>query len=424
MARCSKLVCSWLVFVLIVSGVEQASANSTDSGRKLVLASWNMAWLADLRAPDFWSNCRSGNGRDLPRDSHPPCDAYHRLGIGDAAAYEAIKLRAVRAALADLATRGADVIALQEVQGPIALARVLPSEFRMVCLTTRDDGLNLAFVVRRGHEAALECREIVALSLEDDPTVKRPVRRGLELTFRWGGHEIAMLNIHLKAACPRGRMDDGGNAACRVLQAQAAPLEDWIEQQARADRGFMVIGDWNRDLEQEVRGGFPARSDGGDPASPVTAALVRNLYAEINDGDPPHLVEDFVHLLRKQVFEGVEGGHHIGDACRERDAVHGRHHVRLGEREVHAEPVDPQPPEVMYKEVSAAAEVHHEPGLEPLHQRIGVLAVVAGAVARAAERDVLATLVLAAGFEIDRDGGLGFRHRATPERRTPPTRCR
>ncbi|HMV52827.1 MAG TPA: hypothetical protein PKC15_03795 [Rhodocyclaceae bacterium] len=322
MARCSKLVCSWLVFVLIVSGVEQASANSTDSGRKLVLASWNMAWLADLRAPDFWSNCRSGNGRDLPRDSHPPCDAYHRLGIGDAAAYEAIKLRAVRAALADLATRGADVIALQEVQGPIALARVLPSEFRMVCLTTRDDGLNLAFVVRRGHEAALECREIVALSLEDDPTVKRPVRRGLELTFRWGGHEIAMLNIHLKAACPRGRMDDGGNAACRVLQAQAAPLEDWIEQQARADRGFMVIGDWNRDLEQEVRGGFPARSDGGDPASPVTAALVRNLYAELNDGDPPQSAVELAKVDRSAA--SAAGCHEaldhlvVGEALRRR----------------------------------------------------------------------------------------------------------
>jgi endonuclease/exonuclease/phosphatase family metal-dependent hydrolase len=288
MTHRSRFVGAWLAAVLFFAAVTAFAGDSGPApGRKLVVASWNMAWLADLRAPVFWSACASGSERDLPRGRFPPCDAYQHQGIDDAAAYEAIKLKAVRTALSKMAVRGADVVALQEVQGPIALVRVLPAGYRIACFTSREDALNLAFIVRRDFAMEFGCREFTALSLEDDPSVARPVRRGLELTLRRPGHELALLNVHLKAACARGRMDDAANAACRVLQAQAAPLEHWIEQQALAGRAFLVVGDWNRDLEQEVRGGFPARNDGCDPRSPVIAASVRNLYAEINDGDPP-----------------------------------------------------------------------------------------------------------------------------------------
>jgi len=311
MARCSRIVRWWLVAASVAAGVAFATDGAPVQGRKLVVASWNMAWLADLRAPDFWHACRSGAAHDLPRGKFPPCDAYQRQGIGDAAGYEATKLKAVRAALAEMAARGVDVLALQEVQGPVALARVLPAGYRIACFTSRDDALNLAFVVRRTFDMDFGCREYAALSLEDNPAVAWPVRRGLELTLRGAGREIALLNVHLKAACPRGRMDDAGNAACRVLQAQAAPLEQWIEQQALAGRVFMVIGDWNRDLEQEVRGGFPARSDGSDPRSPVVAAQVRNLFAEINDGDPPQSAMEIAKIDRSAAL--VAGCHEVLD---------------------------------------------------------------------------------------------------------------
>lgn len=311
MARCSRVACSWLVAMFFASGAALAADSVPRPGRKLVVASWNMAWLADLRTPDFWNACRGGAGRDRPRDGLPPCDAYRRQGVGDAAGYEATKLRAARAVLAEMAARGVDVVALQEVQGPVALVRVLPAGYRIACFTSRDDALNLAFVVRRAFGTDFGCREHAAMSLEDDPAVMRPLRRGLELTLRRAGHEIAMLNVHLKAACPRGWMDDAGNAACRLLQAQAAPLEQWIEQQAQAGRAFMVIGDWNRDLEQEVHGGFPARSDGSDPRSPVAAALVRNLFAEINDGDPPQSAMAIAKIDRSTAFQA--GCHEVLD---------------------------------------------------------------------------------------------------------------
>jgi hypothetical protein len=82
-------------------------------------------------------------------------------------------------------------------------------------------------------------------------------------------------------------MDLPGNDACVFLQHQARPLEDWIEARAVAGVAFAVIGDWNRDLEEELRGHFPARSDGANPASPIVPANVRNLFPEINDGAPP-----------------------------------------------------------------------------------------------------------------------------------------
>lgn len=253
--------------------------------QRLSLASWNLQWLAELGETEYWDLCRRHEApADARPPARPPCDAYRRYGIVDAAGYAARKLAPLREAFADMAARAVDVIAVQEVQGAAALQPVLPPAYRIACLTSRGDALNLAFVVREALARDAACREIAELSLEHDPNVARPLRRGLELTVRRGDHEIVMLNVHLKAGCPRGRMDAPGNAACRLLQMQAAPLERWVEE--HAGRAFLIVGDWNRDLDEELRGAYPARADGSDAATPGVATAVRNLLAEIDDGDP------------------------------------------------------------------------------------------------------------------------------------------
>src|SRR5689334_5468216 len=260
-------------------------------GTELRIASWNLEWLSDpavLTSSGYWDRCRDlGWPNQKLRADLPFCDVYHLMGIDFAEDYAARKLVPVRQGLAALAARKVDLLAVEEVQRSSALAAVLPTGYRVVCFTQRPDAQNVGYAMRIASGLSPTCREIVALSLEHDPEIPRPVRRGLELDVHVNGATLSLLNVHLKSGCSRGRMDAGSNDACLFLQHQARPLEDWVESRATAGAAFAVIGDWNRDLEEEWRGHYPARSDGSDPRGPIDPAKVRNLLPEINDGAPP-----------------------------------------------------------------------------------------------------------------------------------------
>jgi len=282
------------------SAPEGGSAES-----RLRLLSWNMAWLADpaaLQAANFWADCaRLGfpNAKLAGHDELPFCDVYKRDGITTAAQYESKKLAALRARLLEMSSEpSVDVLAVQEVQNAAALAAVLPPAFEVRCFTTRPDPQNIGFAVRKGLNLPLTCDEVISLSREDDAEVGRPVRRGLALGVTVQGKTLSILNVHLKSSCPVGRLDSTSNRNCHTLQRQVAPLEAWIEQQAEQGRPFMIVGDWNRDLEAEVAGGFPARSDASDPAGPVNPAVVRNMWPEINDLQPATSAMELVRMDR------------------------------------------------------------------------------------------------------------------------------
>ncbi|MBI3367097.1 MAG: hypothetical protein HY021_01180, partial [Burkholderiales bacterium] len=153
---------------------------------RLKLLSWNLEWFADpqsLIAGDFWGQCAA---RNFPNEKLQPewpfCDVYKKDGILNAADYEAKKLVPLRARLAELGNGSADVLAVQETQGPAALQSVLPAGWRVACFSTRVDAQNVGFALRDAAGLTATCREIPALSLEGQPGVTHPVRRGLELT--------------------------------------------------------------------------------------------------------------------------------------------------------------------------------------------------------------------------------------------------
>ncbi len=256
-----------------------------------MVASWNAEWLADgasLDDADFWGRCAAlGWPNEKLRPDLPFCDVYRRAQILDGAGYRERKLAPVRAVFAELAARRVDVVSVQEVQSARALASVLPAGYRVHCMTTRDDAQNLGFVVRDALAAELDCKEVDSLSLVGLPEFPRPLRRGLELRLALAARRVAILGVHLKAGCPTGPLDRTAEGSCRMLAHQSAPLESWVESRAREGDLFAVIGDWNRDLEAEVRGGYRARNDGSDPTSPGQPAQIRNLFPELNDGSPP-----------------------------------------------------------------------------------------------------------------------------------------
>jgi endonuclease/exonuclease/phosphatase family metal-dependent hydrolase len=159
----------------------------------------------------------------------------------------------------------ADIVALQEVDGPEAAAQVFPGyDF---CFSTRAHTQKNGFAVRRGLPFRCEA-EYAALSLDD------AVRRGVVATFFPGTrNEFTLMSVHLKSGCPAGLLTAPGRN-CDLLSRQVPPLEAWIDAQASAGRRFGVLGDFNRRFSLEKG---PARDREGRQL---------NVYAEIADGEP------------------------------------------------------------------------------------------------------------------------------------------
>ena len=159
----------------------------------------------------------------------------------------------------------ADIVALQEVDGPEAAAQVFPGyDF---CFSTRAHTQKNGFAIRRGLPHRCE-PEYEPLSLDN------AVRRGVVVTFFPGTvNEFRLMSVHLKSGCPAGPLTAPGRN-CELLAKQVAPLEAWIEGEANAGRRFGVLGDFNRRFTIEKG---PARDAEGRQL---------NMYAEINDGVP------------------------------------------------------------------------------------------------------------------------------------------
>ncbi len=268
-----------------------ATPVAPQTANALSIVSWNLQWLADpnaLQQYDFWKKCAAQQwSNDKLRADLPVCDAYRHTTIRTAEEYTTLKLLPLQQALATLAKEQVQVLAVQEIQNPAALQAILPAGYHVACVTRRDDAQNLGFIVRDDSRWQFACEEVTALSLEQHHEIPHAVRRGLAITLSQHDMSLRILNVHLKAGCPKGRMDNTNNTNCQSLQQQVAPLEQWIEQQAEHQLPFMIIGDWNRDLDAEVQHHYPARRDNRDPTSPITNPHhIRNLLPEINDGVP------------------------------------------------------------------------------------------------------------------------------------------
>jgi 5'-nucleotidase (lipoprotein e(P4) family) len=173
----------------------------------------------------------------------------------------------------------ADIVALQEVDGPDAAAQVFPGyDF---CFSTRGHTQKNGFAIRRGLPHRCE-PEYDALS------VNNAVRRGVVVTFFPGtANELRLMSVHLKSGCPAGPLTAAGRN-CDLLTKQVAPLEAWIEGEANDGHRFGVLGDFNRRFTIEK----------GPAHDPEGRQL--NVYAEIDDGVPA--ATKLTNITGKQKF--------------------------------------------------------------------------------------------------------------------------
>ncbi len=226
--------------------------------RRIRVATWNVEYLLTPEtARALRGDCAAQGSLVAGDERLLPC-AISRREPRTAADYASL-----RGYAADLR---ADVVALQEVDGPDAAALVFPGYD--YCFSTRAHVQKNGFAIRRG--VPFRCEpEYLPLSLQDAQ------RRGVVLTLFPGTHdEFRLMSVHLKSGCPAGPLTNTENSSCDVLARQVEPLEQWIDAEARAGSAFGVLGDFNRRFSLE-RG--PARDSQGRQV---------NVFREIDDRDP------------------------------------------------------------------------------------------------------------------------------------------
>ena len=189
--------------------------------QEIKLATWNIAWLTTKPA----------GHPDLPRDLTTRTEP------------DFVRLRAYAERLA------ADVIALQEVDGPLAAAWVFDSTAYDFHFPAESDVQRAGFAWRKGLNVTRN-PDLMALDLR--PTARRSLRRGADITLHGeNGARLRLLSIHLDGGCSQGSVRQPNNSDCQSLGQQAHILADWIADRRRENIPFVILGDFNRRFSRD-----------------------------------------------------------------------------------------------------------------------------------------------------------------------------
>ncbi|MGY6551527.1 MAG: 5'-nucleotidase, lipoprotein e(P4) family [Erythrobacter sp.] len=270
--------------------------------QRLRLATWNIEWLMPAEVRDgLLAACVEGqpasNQRAVPcpRDPYPPVARHDADDIARLAQY------AARAR--------ADVVAVQEVDGPDAAAAVFPG-YTFACFIDRAHPQKTGFAIRTG--IPHRCNGDLA-ALDTDGAS----RAGADMTL-WPDtpHALRLLSVHLKSGCfeaplsnPQG--SERQKAACASFKAQVPVLARWAAERQAAGEPFAIMGDFNRRLEIDAALPAPdslwaalaaaapvARISEGEAYRPCRAGDNYTAYIDhvILGGALADLRRDFVHI--------------------------------------------------------------------------------------------------------------------------------
>jgi endonuclease/exonuclease/phosphatase family metal-dependent hydrolase len=213
----------------------------------------------------------------------------------------------------------ADIIALQEVEGPSAARRIFNPEQYRFFFSTRQAEMLTGFAVRKGIEVKQNL-DLMGLNVGGDN------RHGTDITVILAGHEVRMLSIHLKSGC-WGDPINSEKEACKTLRAQLPILEGWIDARAAEGIPFIIMGDFNRRFDQNTNDTFWPEIDDGDPANADLYSVTENQTDQCWGSRFPifidHIVLDRIstHWLVKNSFhhmvycEGPEYMSKLSDHC-------------------------------------------------------------------------------------------------------------
>ena len=243
-----------------------AAATARAAPTTVKLATWNMEWfLTPATFNELKGDCTRDDRSHRRNPRSIPCDVAATL---ERSATDLAGMARVARTL------DADVIAVEEVDGPAAARQVFPRHG--FCFTAGRVVQNTGFAIRRG--VPFRCGgDLMALSLGDE------LRRGATVVlYPDTPRELTLLAVHLKSGCQRQPLDSRAQA-CGRLALQAPALHQWVASQQQAGHRFAVLGDFNRDLLAERADGLWMRLGANSPETALvntaSRAAFRNCYA-------------------------------------------------------------------------------------------------------------------------------------------------
>lgn len=293
----------------------------------LNLATWNLDWLMTPEVHDRLAG--SCVAQQPPSDVRAlPCTP----GRTPPPARNADDL----AALARYADRlrdeaHADVVALQEVDGPDAARQLFGRGWQLDCFVQRAHPQKVGFAIRAG--IPYRCNgDLSALDIDG------ATRAGADVTLYPGSpREVRLLAVHLKSGCFDGKLDRHFSP-CQRLRQQVPVVEAWIDARVRERTAFAILGDFNRHLERDAR--YPAGPDESEPFNVVQAWSDNDppgaVLARATDGAPylpceaddrhrayiddilidPRLAARLpTHHLSRVAYEAQDSGRQLSDHC-------------------------------------------------------------------------------------------------------------
>ena len=210
-----------LVLLVIAAGAAEGQ-----SGTRITVATWNIAWFGD-GVRDRVLRGNQGGGRYLREEAD-----FERL-------------RGVVSRLEDL---DVEVVGLQEVENAAAARRIFPGADWDLFLSRRDTdpewSQRTAVVVRKGAGWRVERNPDIT---EWSPQGRD--RHGVDLTLSRGGERLRFLTVHFQSGCQGGALDSG-ERPCGFLRMQLAVLKGWLFERMAEGIPTVVAGDWNRFLSR------------------------------------------------------------------------------------------------------------------------------------------------------------------------------
>ncbi len=207
-ARDSRPSHPWLILLaLLLAWPAQA--------RDLKVATWNLEWLT----------ARTAGDPALPEDVQP-------------------KTAADWAVLKQYATElDADVVALEEVDGPgIAAVLFPPDRYRLYF--TQDHVIQRVGLAVKLGITVRQNPDLVGLDLY--PNAHFPLRSGDDITLDLPSGPLRILAVHLKTGCQRDRLETSDRPQCATLRGQVPVLQGWLAQRRQEGAPFILLGDFNR----------------------------------------------------------------------------------------------------------------------------------------------------------------------------------
>jgi endonuclease/exonuclease/phosphatase family metal-dependent hydrolase len=183
-----------------------------------------------------------------------------------------------------------DVIALQEVDGPRAAARIFDRDEYAFYFEPGTHPQKTGFAVRKTIPIT-EMTSYEALKLG-----RHGLRAGAVISINIGGYSLQFMNVHMKSGCfdkPLPEPSATPDGSCGTLAAQLFLLEAWVDEQADLGVPTIVLGDFNRRLGKPGDAFWAEIDDGNPPAADLVAATEGH-RSRCWDGKYPDYIDHIV----------------------------------------------------------------------------------------------------------------------------------